>query len=51
MAEIWANVKTILATEVTGEPYADIFVYYDTEPDCSNGSGILVKGDVEVHPI
>ena len=47
----WGNIKTIFATEVPGEPCAGIFLYYETSSKFSNRSGVVVKGDIEVHPI
>ena len=50
MADFWSNAKTVLSTEVPGELCAGLLVYYDTASDCSNGSGVVIKGSVEVCP-
>ena len=42
-----ADVETILAAEVSGETCAYFFVDYDTESKGDNGSGVLIKGEVE----
>ena len=48
MVEIWANVKTFLATEVPVEPCAGNFVCYEMASDWSDGGGVVVKGSFEV---
>ena len=50
VAESGAKVKTVLATELPGEPCAGFFVYYDISSDWSYGSGVIVKRSVEVCP-
>ena len=51
MTESWDNLKIVLATEVPGEPWAGIFVYYDTVLNWSDGIGVVSKGVIEVRTI
>ena len=51
MTESWDNLKIVLATEVPGEPWAGIFMYYDTVLNWSDGIGVVSKGVIEVRTI
>ena len=48
LEESGANVKTVLAVEIPGEPCDRIFVYGETASNWSDDIFVVVKGEVEV---